>query len=223
MSNTAAPGDTATPPAHRFACERRGVDYRFDPVKGQLVCPRCGHQGEMAQAGPWMAPVRDLDFETALRGSRTWRRWRKPASSNTPTAVRGWNSTAPPARLWFALNGLRDHARKGRRMQGIHVPCWTFDAMTEPRYRGERGTVHHENRSVMRDGKRQQVREARVRWQPFGGRVARAFDDVLVLASKGLPKRYADALEPWDLRALEPYCSPPDTRFPIAAGQRTRV
>jgi hypothetical protein len=31
------------------------------------------------------------------------------------------------------------------------------------------------------------------------------FDDVLVLASHSLPKRYTDALEPWDLSALEPY------------------
>ena len=37
------------------------------------------------------------------------------------------------------------------------------------------------------------------------GRVARAFDDVLVLASTSLPKRFTDALEPWDLSSLEPY------------------
>ena len=37
------------------------------------------------------------------------------------------------------------------------------------------------------------------------GNVARFFDDVLVLASKSLPKKYTDGLEPWDLSALEPY------------------
>ena len=30
-------------------------------------------------------------------------------------------------------------------------------------------------------------------------------DDVLVLASQSLPRRFTDALEPWDLSALEPY------------------
>jgi hypothetical protein len=35
--------------------------------------------------------------------------------------------------------------------------------------------------------------------------VARFFDDVLVLASRSLPKRYTDALEPWDLSGLMPY------------------
>ena len=43
-------------------------------------------------------------------------------------------------------------------MQGIYVPYWTFDADTKSSYRGERGTVYYETKTVMRDGKRQQVR-----------------------------------------------------------------
>ncbi|MEL6451938.1 MAG: TFIIB-type zinc finger domain-containing protein [Pseudomonadota bacterium] len=108
-------------------------------------------------------------------------------------------------RLWFAPGGLQDYARKGRAMQGIYVPYWTFDADTRSAYTGERGTVYYETRTVMRDGKRQQVRVPKVRWRGTRGQVARFFDDVLVLASKSLPKRFTDALEPWDLSALEPY------------------
>ena len=107
--------------------------------------------------------------------------------------------------LWFAPNGLKDYARKGRRMQGIYVPYWTFDADTKSRYTGERGTVYHETRTVIRDGKPTTVTVQKVRWRPASGRVARFFDDVLVLASSSLPKRYTDALPPWDLTALEPY------------------
>ncbi len=107
--------------------------------------------------------------------------------------------------LWFAPNGLQDYARKGRQMQGIYVPYWTFDADTKSRYSGERGTVYYENRTVMRDGKRHTKRVAKVRWRGVSGRVARWFDDVLVLASTSLPKRFTDALEPWDLAGLEPY------------------
>ncbi len=108
-------------------------------------------------------------------------------------------------RLWFAPNGLQEYARKGRRMEGIYVPYWTFDADTKSQYRGERGTVYYESRTVMRDGKRQTIQVAKVRWRAVSGRVARFFDDVLVLASTSLPKRFTDALEPWDLSALEPY------------------
>ena len=107
--------------------------------------------------------------------------------------------------LWFAPSGLKAYARKGRRMQGIYVPYWTFDADTSSQYRGERGTVHYVTRSVIRDGKRQTVRVPEVRWRGVSGRVSRFFDDVLVLASTSLPKGFTDALEPWDLAALEPY------------------
>ena len=37
------------------------------------------------------------------------------------------------------------------------------------------------------------------------GRVARSFNDVLVLASTSLPRRYTDALAPWDLSHLAAY------------------
>ncbi|OWU86605.1 primosomal protein N' (replication factor Y) - superfamily II helicase [Oceanicola sp. 22II-s10i] len=107
--------------------------------------------------------------------------------------------------LWFAPNGLQEYARKGRKMQGIYVPYWTFDADTKSSYSGERGTIYYETRTVMRDGKPQQVQVQKIRWRPAAGRVARFFDDVLVLASRSLPKRYTDALEPWDLAAMEPY------------------
>jgi hypothetical protein len=108
-------------------------------------------------------------------------------------------------RLWFAPNGLQKYARKGRRMDGIYVPYWTYDADTRSRYTGERGTVYYETRRVQRNGQTSTVQVAKIRWRPARGQVARFFDDVLVLASKSLPKAYTDALAPWDLSALEPY------------------
>jgi ribosomal protein S27E len=108
-------------------------------------------------------------------------------------------------RLWFAPNGLRRYARKGRRMQGIYVPYWTYDARTASRYRGQRGTVYFETRMVSVGGKRQMQQVPRTRWRPVSGQVARAFDDILVLAATSLPKRYTDALAPWDLSSLAPY------------------
>ena len=107
--------------------------------------------------------------------------------------------------LWFAPNGLMEYARKGRQMNGIYVPYWTFDADTKSQYHGQRGTHYYETKTVVRDGKRQQVQVRKTRWRRVSGRVARFFDDVLVLASKSLPKKYTDGLEPWDLSALEPY------------------
>jgi predicted RNA-binding Zn-ribbon protein involved in translation (DUF1610 family) len=105
-------------------------------------------------------------------------------------------------RLWFAPNGLQAYARKGRRMQGIYVPFWTYDADTATQYRGQRGDAYY---VTVRgpDGKSRQ--ERRIRWRRASGRVARAFDDILILASRSLPKRFTDRLAPWDLTGLRSY------------------
>ncbi|MFO7804339.1 MAG: primosomal protein N' (replication factor Y) - superfamily II helicase [Paracoccaceae bacterium] len=107
--------------------------------------------------------------------------------------------------LWFAPNGLKDYARKGRSMDGVYVPYWTFDADTKSSYTGQRGDDYYETRTVMRNGKRQTQKVRKTRWRRASGRVARFFDDVLVLASRSLPKKYTDGLEPWDLSELAPY------------------
>lgn len=60
---------------------------------------------------------------------------------------------------------------------------------------------------MIRNGKRQQVRVRKTRWRAVSGRVARFCDDVLVLGSQSLSKKYTDVLEPWDLSQMEPYQS----------------
>jgi predicted RNA-binding Zn-ribbon protein involved in translation (DUF1610 family) len=105
-------------------------------------------------------------------------------------------------RLWFAPNGLREYARKGRKMDGIYVPFWTYDANTRTGYSGQRGTAYWVTVRGA-DGKSKRVR--RIRWTPVRGRVQRFFDDVLVLASRSLPKSHTDALAPWRLGELAEY------------------
>ena len=85
------------------------------------------------------------------------------------------------------------------------MPYWTYDAQTQTSYIGERGTIYYETRTVRRNGKTMQQRVARTRWRKASGRVARAFDDVLVLASLSLPKSFTDAIAPWNLSELTPY------------------
>ena len=108
-------------------------------------------------------------------------------------------------KLWFAPNGLKDYARKGRKMSGVYVPYWTYDAVSKSKYQGQRGTVHERVRTVTVNGERRQERTQHVSWRSVSGRVARSFDDVLILASRGLPKKYTNALAPWDLSRLAPY------------------
>lgn len=111
--------------------------------------------------------------------------------------------------LWFAPSGLTQYARKGRRMQGVYSPFWTFDADTRSSYRGQRGDHYYETVYVTQEvnGRMQRVPQQvmRTRWTPVAGRVARGFNDVLVLASSALPRRFTDALAPWDLSHLVTY------------------
>ena len=168
-------------------CPNCAAQVRFDAGVQATECPFCAtpvvaDTGTQRRIKPRALLPFALDEDTARRAMTDWL-----------------------GSLWFAPNGLQGYARKGRRMQGIYVPYWTFDADTKSAYKGERGTVYYQTRTVTRNGKREQIREARVRWKAVSGRVARFFDDVLVLASRSLPKSYTDALEPWDLAALEPY------------------
>ena len=111
--------------------------------------------------------------------------------------------------LWFAPNTLLEYARKGRAMNGVYVPFWTFDADTASRYTGERGEYYYETRTVkVRVNGRMETRQERVRhtrWYPASGRVARDFDDVVIMASRSLPVRLGNELTPWDLSALVSY------------------
>jgi predicted RNA-binding Zn-ribbon protein involved in translation (DUF1610 family) len=112
-------------------------------------------------------------------------------------------------RLWFAPNGLVEYARKGRALNGMYVPYWTFDAATRSRYKGQRGDAYYETRTVTVNvnGKSEsrQERVRMIRWTPKSGWVSRRFDDVLVLASQSLPRTYTEALEPWSLDQLTAY------------------
>ncbi|MFI0396186.1 TFIIB-type zinc ribbon-containing protein [Paracoccus jiaweipingae] len=112
-------------------------------------------------------------------------------------------------RLWFAPSGLVAYARRGRRLTGVYSPFWTFDARTDSAYAGQRGDYYYETVYVTREvnGRSQRVPQQvrRTRWRAVQGRVARRFNDVLVLASTALPRRLTDGLTPWDLSHLTRY------------------
>jgi ribosomal protein S27E len=168
-------------------CPNCAAQVEFDPAVHAADCPFCAtpvvtDTGTHRHIKPKGVLAFQLDEEAAREAMTRWL-----------------------GRLWFAPNGLQQYARKGRRMAGIYVPYWTYDADTKSSYRGQRGDAYYVTQTVMRDGKPQQVQVQKIRWSSKRGRVARVFDDVLVLASRSLPKTMTDALEPWDLSRLVPY------------------
>jgi predicted RNA-binding Zn-ribbon protein involved in translation (DUF1610 family) len=172
-------------------------------------CPSCGAKVEFqgtdhATECPFCATPVVVDTGTA--------RQIKPQAlipfalteSEARSAMTAWMGS-----LWFAPDTLLEYARKGRSLNGIYVPFWTFDANTRSRYAGSRGDHYYETRTVTVtvNGRREQRQERvqKTRWSPATGQVSRGFDDVLVMASTSLPPRLGNELTPWDLGALVPY------------------
>lgn len=124
--------------------------------------------------------------------------------SKATELFRGWIN-----KLWFAPDALKKLARIDGRLQGLYAPYWTYDADTESRYTGQRGDNYTvtRTRTVTRDGKsvRETYQDTEIRWRPAIGRVARDFDDMLVVGSGSLPRELAEALEPWDVANLVSY------------------
>ena len=111
--------------------------------------------------------------------------------------------------LWFAPSELKQAANLGQ-LAGVYVPYWTYDAMTNTRYRGERGDNYQDTETYTeRDAQGNSVTKTRTvtrtRWNNVSGRVEHFFDDVLVCATKSVPEKLVSSLAPWDLDKLEPF------------------
>lgn len=101
---------------------------------------------------------------------------------------------------WFAPNDFKKRGVLGR-FSGVYLPYWTIDSMTGTAYTGMRGVHYY---VTVGSGKnRRRVR--RTRWYPASGSFQRFFDDVLVVAGKGLPDERLEALEPWPLAKCVPF------------------
>ncbi|MCH2077741.1 MAG: TFIIB-type zinc finger domain-containing protein [Rhodobacteraceae bacterium] len=168
-------------------CNSCGAQFDYDPAQHASECPFCATP-VVSDTGPnkHIKPRGVLPFAVDEKAARE--------------ALQDWLGS-----LWFAPGGVDEYARKGRKMNGIYVPYWTFDADTKSQYTGARGKHYYVNQTVTRNGKTETRRVRKTRWRSVSGRVARFFDDVLVLASTSLPKKYTDRLSPWDLSDLRPY------------------
>ncbi len=151
-------------------------------------CPFCGvHLESQPHATePFIEPSAVLPFKIDQAGAQAaFQNW-----------IRG---------LWFAPNALKQIGELGK-LVGMYTPFWTFDAMTLTFYQGERGTHYWETEDFIANvngrNERRTRRVQRTRWQSASGSVRHWFDDVTVLASRGMPAEYAQDLDPWDLQAL---------------------
>lgn len=172
-------------------CDTCGAETTLKPNVTAQRCPFCG-SGIVAQAMSKriIKPKSLLPFHVTREQSQD--------------AFKQWL-----AARWFAPSDLTKRAEHESLLTGVYIPSWTYDSNTVTPYTGQRGDDYWttETYTTMVNGRSEtrtrQVR--RTRWSYASGTVYDTFDDILVLASRSLPKKYADALEPWDLKNLVPY------------------
>jgi DNA-directed RNA polymerase subunit RPC12/RpoP len=183
--------EKSTQEMQRVKCGKCGAETTLSGDTAADICPFCGANMVFSgQVSRLIKPEALLPFRTSQKEAfEKFRAW-----------IRG---------LWFAPGGLKQYARTGSKLAGVYIPYWTYDSDTTTAYQGERGDYYYttETYTATENGRRvirtRQVRHTR--WTPAGGTVWNTFDDILILAGKSLPRKYADGLEPWDLANLEPY------------------
>lgn len=113
------------------------------------------------------------------------------------------------SKLWFAPNDLKKASLNFDHFKGIYIPYWTYDTDTYTKYTGQRGIHYYVTQTYTTTENGKTVTKTRqvqkTRWYPAFGDVSHFFDDVLVTATKSLPKKYIYKLEPWDLQNLVPF------------------
>lgn len=183
--------DADTTEAPRVKCERCGAETTAPQKDTAGLCPFCGaSMVYSARSSRLIRPRSLLPFKvTQQQAFGHFRQWIR--------------------KLWFAPNDLMKYAASEGKLAGVYTPYWTYDSDTVSDYEGQRGEHYYTNESYTTTENGRSVTKTRrvqhTRWHPASGRVANSFDDVLIVASKSLPREYADQLQPWDLGNLVDY------------------
>lgn len=172
-------------------CDACGAEFKFEQSVHAGECPFCGTAiiANTATARP-ITPKSLLPFKiNEAEAKLQFKRWLKG--------------------LWFAPSKVKKYTDDDAKLLGVYIPYWTFDSTTETAYLGARGDAYYVEQQVQYEENGRIVSGVKqvpqIRWTPVRGRVTRFFDDVLIGASKSLPRQILDHLEPWDLENLVPY------------------
>ncbi|MBX3248458.1 MAG: hypothetical protein KF901_14860 [Myxococcales bacterium] len=176
-------------------CQTCGATVAFTGTAIAKSCDFCGSQHVLEQEGQrnLIRPESLVPFGVA--------------SERAKQQFQAWLGSG-----FFRPGDLSRAARLGE-IAGVYVPYWTFDCTVDSEWRAQRGHYYYETETQVQvvNGQKQSVQKQvqKTRWEPAQGRRRDRYDDVLVVASKGLPEKVARQMTTFDTRALVPY----DPRF----------
>ena len=190
LDKLAGKGTTLAGHSSQVRCTGCGAVVLLEDNVATDRCPFCAtHLENKPEAAEAMIPPESLlPFKIDLRQARqAFERW--------------------IASRWFAPNSLRKMANLGQ-VNGIYMPFWTYDAMTYTHYTGQQGINYTDTETYTETNDKGETETKtrtviRTMWYPVSGEVQHFFDDVLVCASKSLPRERVSELVPWDLGRLE--------------------
>lgn len=170
-------------------CESCGAETELEAHQQSGSCPFCGTPllAEQTATKQFIQPKGLLPFKIVRKDARE--------------AFKKWLSS-----LWFVPNDLKKQIVQHDKFKGVYLPYWTYDCATYTSYSGQRGEYYYVTETVTDSEGKEERREVRkTQWYPVTGWVDVGFDDVLVPATKSLPHKMLNKLQPWDLEELVDY------------------
>mgnify|MGYP003623345171 CR=1 FL=1 len=164
-----------------ISCQKCGAESTFDESLKSMQCPYC--------TSPLIES--DIHEERLIKPSYLLPFHVSDAEVDNHLAL--WLK-----KLWFAPNKLKKRALHTNKLQGVYIPCWTYDALTNTNYTGERGDHY----TVTVGSGKDRRTETRTRWRYASGHITLFFDDVMVPASKLIPSNIMKKIYGWDTKNL---------------------
>ncbi len=172
----------------QIQCSSCGSSTLVEGNNPNINCSFCGSKNinEAAFKGNFIQPVGIIPFFI-----------HKKLSENKFTE---WIGTG-----WFHPSELAAKASL-HDLRGVYIPYWTFDAQTETNYEGEAGHHYYETIYTTDDeGNQVATQIQRTRWIWQNGHISHFFDDILIVASKGVHPEHIEGIAPFKLESVINY------------------
>lgn len=168
-------------------CNACGAEFSIGSYDASDACPFCGENVVVpTDTTTRIAPASLVPFQIKEREARdSYRKW-------------------IGSRFW-APNDLKKRAEAKSSLHGMYVPYWTYDSVTTTWYTGLRGEDYWVTETYTVNGETRTRQVRRTNWYPASGVVVVPFDDVLVLGTGRVPKKYTHLMQQWNLALLTPY------------------
>ena len=173
--------DESASAQHAIRCDGCGADVVFQGTLTSTHCPYCASPLQRDR-------IHDSVSRIPVDGVLPFLIPQARAAEN----LRSWVQS-----LWWAPNAFLAQGATGK-FNGVYLPFFTYDAMTQTRFAGQRGDAYF---VTIGEGNNRRT-ERRVSWSYREGDFQQFYDDVLIIAASQQRTDLVQGLEPWPLERM---------------------